>query len=100
MLPTTNVTTWSSNQITCFLEKLLIEETPLQILTLNAMNKQYGFAKSHNSKILFWYCQLAVEVEDESIFVNCCALHYYTEMHAICVELMTTHSVCQMFIDC
>lgn len=67
MLPTTDVTTWSSRQITCFLDTLLVEETPLQISTLHAMNKQYCFAESRNSEILFRYCQLAVAAEDESI---------------------------------
>jgi leukotriene-A4 hydrolase len=67
MLPTTDVKSWSTMQVTSFLDTLLVEKTPLQVSTLAAMNKQYGFAESRNSEILFRYCQLAVAAEDESI---------------------------------
>jgi leukotriene-A4 hydrolase len=67
MLPTTDVKSWSTKQITCFLDTLLVEETPLHVSTLAAMNKKHGFAESRNSEILFRYCQLAVAAEDESI---------------------------------
>lgn len=66
-LPTEDVSTWASNQITCFLDTLLLEETPLKVSTLHAMNDKYGFAESQNSEILHRYCELAVESGDESI---------------------------------
>lgn len=66
-LPSEDLSSWASNQTTCFLDTLLLEERPLQISTLQAMNKKYGFAESRNSEILHRYCQLAVEAGDESI---------------------------------
>ena len=66
-LPSEDIGTWASNQITCFLDKLLSEDTPFQISTLRAMNEQYGFAESQNSEILFRYCELAVQAEDELV---------------------------------
>jgi leukotriene-A4 hydrolase len=66
-LPKEDLSSWASNQITCFLDSLLLEEAPLKISTLQAMNKEYGFADSQNSEILFRYCKLAVEAGDESI---------------------------------
>jgi leukotriene-A4 hydrolase len=66
-LPKEDLSIWSSNQITCFLDALLLEETPLKIATLQAMSKEYGFAESRNSEILFRYCELAVKAGDESV---------------------------------
>lgn len=70
MLPSTDLSSWSSNQVTCFLETLeSLTETssPLQISTLAAMNEQYKMATSRNSEILFRYSQLAIAAGDESI---------------------------------
>jgi len=66
-LPSEDVSIWASNQTTCFLDTLLLEDTPLRISTLQAMNEQCSFAESQNSEILFRYCKLAVEGGDESI---------------------------------
>mmetsp|Transcript_3652 Transcript_3652/g.6695 ORF Transcript_3652/g.6695 Transcript_3652/m.6695 type:complete len:317 (-) Transcript_3652:144-1094(-) len=68
--PTKNdMTSWSSPQITCFLDALHVatEDKPLQISTLQAMDNLYHLAESQNSEILFRYCQLAVASEDSSI---------------------------------
>ena len=69
MIPTTSIDSWSSNQITCFLDKLqsLTQDQPLQLSTLKAMDTAYSFASSKNAEILFRYCQIEVGSEDESI---------------------------------
>jgi len=61
---------WSSKQITCFLDALLTltaAAQPLKVTTLSAMNQLYGFADSRNSEILLRYCRLAIAAEDKSI---------------------------------
>lgn len=74
--PSTNISTWSSNQITCFLDTLLSDGRPLKLSTIQAMNDSYGFAGSRNSEILYRYCQLAIAAGDESILPI--ALHFIT----------------------
>ena len=69
-LPIDNeLASWSSLQITCFLDALQIKtvEKPLQVSTLQAMNKLYNFLKTRNSEVLYRYCELAIPAEDESI---------------------------------
>jgi hypothetical protein len=56
----TDIKTWSSNQIACFLDALLSAKTPLKLGTIKLMNDAYGFACSKNSEILHRYCQLAI----------------------------------------
>jgi leukotriene-A4 hydrolase len=68
--PATNaMKSWSSLQITNFLDALLIAagNQPVQLSTLESMNKLYGLAESRNSEILFRYCDLAIAAEDTSI---------------------------------
>lgn len=69
LVPSVNLKSWSSDQITCFLDALLdlVEDQPLKIETLAAMKQQYGFEKTKNSEILFRYCRLAVAAEDKDI---------------------------------
>ena len=69
MVPRENLKSWSSDQITCFLDALLdlCEDQPLKLETLTAMKHQYGFEMTKNSEILFRFCQLAIAAEDESI---------------------------------
>jgi leukotriene-A4 hydrolase len=69
--PTQNdMSTWSSLQITCFLDALQIktgDKKPLKISTLKAMDGLYHFAESRNSEVLYRYCELAIPAEDSSI---------------------------------
>lgn len=68
--PTTNVmASWSSLQITCFLDDLQIKTggLPLKISTLRAMNKLYQIASTRNSEVLYRYCELAIPAEDVTI---------------------------------
>jgi leukotriene-A4 hydrolase len=60
---------WSSLQITCFLDDLAVKigDKPLQVSTLDKMNKLYKFGESKNSEVLSRYCQLAIPSEDESV---------------------------------
>jgi leukotriene-A4 hydrolase len=69
MLPTQNISSWSSLQITCFLDALQVQlgSQPLQQSTLRCMNQLYKFADSRNSEILFRYCELAIAAGDTSI---------------------------------
>jgi len=70
MYPLVDVNSWSSQQITCFLDEMLImtaSGNPLKVCTLKAMNALYGFAASRNAEILLRYCRLAIAAEDESI---------------------------------
>lgn len=81
MLPTQDISSWSSAQLTCFLDELQMMTQwdggkPLHLATLAAMNKLYGFARSKNAEILFRFCQLSVEAEDESILPV--VLHFIT----------------------
>jgi leukotriene-A4 hydrolase len=64
-----DMASWSSSQITCFLDALLIGmgDQPLQLSTLQSMNTLYGLAESRNSEILFRYCDLAIASKDPSI---------------------------------
>ena len=64
-MPKTDVSGWTSNQMTCFLDGL--KGMKLQLTTLKALDNAYGFSKSKNSEILFLYCQLALLSKDESI---------------------------------
>lgn len=68
--PTKNdMKSWSSLQITCFLDDLQVKTggLPLKVSTLSAMNALYHFAESRNSEVLYRYCELAIPAEDESI---------------------------------
>jgi leukotriene-A4 hydrolase len=76
--PTTNtLKSWSSLQITCFLDALQVKTVsnkkknknnkPLKVSTLKAMNSLYHFAWSRNSEVLYRYCDLAIAAEDTSI---------------------------------
>jgi leukotriene-A4 hydrolase len=68
--PSSNkVASWSSLQITCFLDALqsLCGSKALKLSTLRAMDKHYKFATSRNCEILLRFCQLAVAAEDSSI---------------------------------
>ena len=60
---------WSSLQITCFLDDLQIKTggLPLKIYTLRAMNELYHIASTRNSEVLYRYCELAIAAEDVSI---------------------------------
>jgi len=64
------MTSWSSLQITCFLDDLaqkIEPDNPLKLSTLNAMDALYKFSESRNSEILYRYCELAIPAEDESV---------------------------------
>mmetsp|Transcript_26016 Transcript_26016/g.43407 ORF Transcript_26016/g.43407 Transcript_26016/m.43407 type:complete len:155 (+) Transcript_26016:20-484(+) len=65
MLPTTDISSWTSPQVTCFLDAL--QGHTFQRPTIEAMNAQYGFAKSHNAEILFRYCEVALAAKDTTI---------------------------------
>jgi leukotriene-A4 hydrolase len=68
-MPTEDTSTWSSLQITNFLDELqtLAGDTPLKVETLNAMNRVHTFTDSRNSEILFRFCYMCVESEDLGI---------------------------------
>ena len=65
-LPLVNLDSWSTKQITCFLD-VMVSLTgsfqPLKISTLKAMNALYGFMETRNSEILLRYCRLAIAAE-------------------------------------
>ena len=68
-VPTANIQSWSSDQITCFLDAVQTYTTssqqPLQCRTLKSMEDAYGFGQSQNAEILFRFCQLSIASEDE-----------------------------------
>jgi len=68
-VPNDDITVWTSNQKICFLDTLqtLTSDTALKVSTVNSLHKEYGFAESQNSEILFRYCQLALAAQDESM---------------------------------
>lgn len=65
MLPDTDISSWTTGRILCFLDAL--QGHVFQISTLSAMNGKYGFAGSHNAEILFRFCQLALAAKDKDI---------------------------------
>lgn len=69
MVPSVNLSLWSSDQIVCFLDALLdlVEEKPLKLETLKAMKQQYGMESTKNSEVLFRFCRLAIAAEDKDI---------------------------------
>eukprot|EP00977_Amphora_coffeiformis_P010173 scaffold2363_cov159-Amphora_coffeaeformis.AAC.35 len=68
-IPDNDISSWSSNQITCFLDHLLelVGSTPLQTSTVQKLHTKYNFASTKNSEILFRYSMLAIAAEDESM---------------------------------
>lgn len=75
MLPTMDISEWTTNQVICFLDAVAVRTAsqPLKLASINAMNRQYEFASSKNAEILFRFCMLAVASEDEGILLV--ALH-------------------------
>ena len=69
MLPTTDTSDWSSLQITNFLDQLqtLTGDTPLQITTLNALNRVHKLTDTSNAEILFRFCLMCLQSEDMGI---------------------------------
>ena len=73
--PDTDISKWSSGQKICFLDGLLKlaqddgggVPIKLELSTLQLLEKNYGFQTSKNAEILFRYCMLAVQSEDERI---------------------------------
>ena len=63
--PDVDISAWSSNMKTCFLDALLTlcdgRSELLRISTISVMNENYGFNKSQNSEILFRWCRICVE---------------------------------------
>jgi len=68
-IPDKDISSWSSNQITCFLDHLLelVGSKPLQTRTVHELHTKYNFGSSKNSEILFRYSMLAIAAEDESM---------------------------------
>ena len=64
-----DIALWSSLQITCFLDDLLLKAggIPLKVSTLHSINGLYQLASSRNAEVLFRYCELAIPAEDVSI---------------------------------
>lgn len=96
MLPTNHegfLKSWSSGQITCFLDALLsmTEDEPLQLSTVRSMDKIYGFSTSQNSEILFRFCRLAVAAEDESILPVVC--RFITSQVSECCACCSGYSI-------
>lgn len=69
MLPTVDLSSWSSDQITCFLDHLLglVGSTPLKVSTVQSMHEKYKFGASKNAEILFRYSMLAIAAEDDTM---------------------------------
>lgn len=76
--PNVDIREWTSAQKICFLDALLKlmqgdskakpKKLKLDILTIQQMQKLYGFHESHNAEILFRYCMIAIQSEDSSIY--------------------------------
>ena len=68
-IPTADIQSWSSDQITCLLDALQTQTTStqqtLRCKTLQAMDDAYGFGTSQNAEILFRFCQLSIASEDD-----------------------------------
>jgi leukotriene-A4 hydrolase len=67
-----DLSSWSSLQITCFLDALQLKTAddtnkPLQVSTIQAMNSLYYFSETRNSEVLYRYCELAIPAEDTTI---------------------------------
>jgi leukotriene-A4 hydrolase len=74
--PSVDISDWTSAQKVCFLNTLLklVQEDgsgklkKLKLSTLKLMQMRYCFQESKNAEILFRYCMLAVQSEDEGIY--------------------------------
>ena len=64
-LPDTDISSWATASIICFLDAL--QGHVLKLSTIFAMNAKYGFADSLNAEILFRFCQLALAAKDRYI---------------------------------
>lgn len=66
-----DISAWSSQQKTCFLDCLInkctVRQRPLSLKTLGGIKNAYAFHQSRNSEILYRYCILAIEAEDVTI---------------------------------
>jgi leukotriene-A4 hydrolase len=67
--PHRDIRSWSSGQITCFLDALYQTDKSLKASTVQALHKAYGFAESRNAEILFRYSELAVAAQDETMIM-------------------------------
>lgn len=72
--PDTDISSWTSNQKTCFLDSLMEKtvEKPLQAATLTKMDKRYNMSTSQNCEILFRYVRLAIAAEETSVLPIAC----------------------------
>lgn len=66
-----DISVWSSQQKTCFLDcltdKCAVRQRPLSLKTLGGIKNAYAFHQSRNSEILYRYCILAIDSEDVTI---------------------------------
>lgn len=69
--PKEDITKWSSNRVTCFLDAILTKRDdrgkPLRVSTVRSMKDAYGMHRSSNSEILHRFCMIAIAADDESI---------------------------------
>lgn len=65
VLPDTDISSWSTNSVLCFLDAL--QGHTFKLSSIFAMNAKYGYAESHNAEILFRFCQLALAAKDRYI---------------------------------
>ena len=64
-LPDTDISSWTTNSVLCFLDAL--QGHTFKLSSIFAMNAKYGYAESHNAEILFRFCQLALAAKDRYI---------------------------------
>lgn len=67
--PTVEIYGWAANRTICFLDSLLQEmgDDKLKLDTIRQMKNAYSFHKSNNAEILFRFCMIAVQSDDEDI---------------------------------
>lgn len=67
--PTVDITDWTSNRKICFLDSILQEmgDKKLKLDTIRRMKTVYSFHQSKNAEILFRFCMIAVQSNDEDI---------------------------------
>lgn len=66
-IPDVDITSWGTDQITCFLDALLESDEKITKITTRKMSEKYGFSKTMNSEILHRFCLLSVAAEDSNI---------------------------------
>lgn len=71
LVPSVEITNWSTNQKICFLDAILAKcderNEPLSLETVGLMKEAYKMHETHNSEVLHRFCMISVAAGDATI---------------------------------